>query len=450
MLPRLCRRGYAARFVRNPFVSPIWQNHAFVRVWSAASISIFGSLITRIALPLVAILTLGAGPIEVAILRSIDLVAALFVGLAAGAWVDRLRRRPVLIWADLGRAALLGSIPISFLLGTLELWQLIAVAGLAAVLTTFFDAADNAYLPTIVERERLVEANSTLAASGSVAEFAGFGISGFLVQLLTGPITIAINAVTYLISAVLLLSVRRTEAPPPPRSEREPVLDEIRHGLRLVRHDPVLRAFVGAQMLMSMLWGIFGATWFLFALQELSVSPAMVGVIAGVGGASSFIGALVATRSTQRWGVGPVAIGAMLLAALGNLLIPLAPAGLPVVAILFLLWQQLVADSAVTVYDVTETSVRQSRVTDRELGRVSSTFHVASAGAQLVATIGAGLLAEVIGLRLTSVLAPLGGLLAAAILYWSPVRTLRELPVMDTRPPAKVVVDLERDQPVGA
>jgi hypothetical protein len=140
----------------------------------------------------------------------------------------------------------------------------------------------------------------------------------------------------------------------------------------------------------------------------------------------------------------------MLLAALGTLLVPLAPAGLPIIAIFFLLWQQLIADSAVTVYDVTETSVRQSRVSDRELGRVSSTFHVSSAGAQLVATIGAGLLAEVIGLRLTSLLAPLGGLLAAAILYWSPVRTLRDLPVMDSRPPAKVVVDLERDQPVGA
>ena len=436
--------------VRNPFASPLWQNHAFVRVWSAASISIFGSLITRIALPLVAILTLGAGPIEVAVLRSIDLVAALFVGLVAGAWVDRLRRRPVLIWADLGRAILLGSIPVSFVLGTLVLWQLVAVAGLAAVLTTFFDAADNAYLPTIVERERLVEANSALAASGSVAEFAGFGISGFLVQLLTGPITILINAVTYLVSAVLLISVRRPEPPPPPRSEREPVLDEIRHGLRLVRHDPILRAFAGAQMLMSMLWGVFGATWFLFALDDLQISPAIVGVIAGVGGASSFIGALVATRSTRRWGVGPVAIGAMLLAALGNLLIPLAPAGLPLVAIAFLLWQQLVADSAVTVYDVTETSVRQSLVADRELGRVASTFQVASAAAQLVATIGAGLLAEAIGLRLTSFLAPLGGLLAAAILYWSPVRHLRVLPVMDQRRPAKVVVDVERDQPVGA
>jgi MFS family permease len=436
--------------VRNPFASPLWSNHAFVRVWAAASISIFGSLITRIALPLVAILTLNAGPIEVAILRSMDVAAALVVGLVAGAWVDRLRRRPVLIWADLGRAVLLGSIPLSFLLGTLALWQLLAVAGLAAVLTTFFDAADNAYLPTIVERERLVEANSALAASGSVAEFAGFGISGFLVQLVTGPITIVINAVTYLVSAVLLLSVRREEAPPPPASSREPVLDEIRHGLRLVRHDPVLRAFAGAQMLMSMLWGVFGATWFLFALDELGVTPAMVGVIAGVGGASSFIGAVVATRSTRRWGVGPVAIVAMLLAAAGNALIPLAPAGLPLIAMACLFGQQLIADSAVTVYDVTETSVRQSLVADRELGRVASTFQVASAAAQLAATVAAGLLAEVIGLRLTSFLAPLGGLLAAAILYWSPVRTLRDLPIMDARGPAEVVVDVERDQPVGA
>ncbi len=378
------------------------------------------------------------------------LAVALVVGLVAGAWVDRLRRRPVLIWADLGRAALLSLIPISFMLGTLALWQLLVVAALTAVLTTFFDAADNAYLPTIVERERLLEANSALAASGSVAEFAGFGISGILVQLLTGPITIVINAVTYLVSAVLLLTVRHVEAPPPPHEDREPVLDEIRHGLRLVRHNPVLRAFAGAQMLMSMLWGIFGATWFLFAIDELGVGPALVGIIAGVGGASSFIGAIVATRSTRRWGIGPVAIAAMLLAALGNLFIPLAPAGLPLLAVACLAAQQLIADSAITVYDVTETSVRQALVADRELGRVASTFQVLSAGAQLVATIGAGLLAEVIGLRATSFLAPLGGLLAGAILYWSPVRSLIELPVTDHRSAAQIALDAERDQPVGA
>jgi MFS family permease len=436
--------------VRNPFSSPLWSNNAFVRVWTAASISIFGSLITRIALPLVAILTLDAGPIEVAVLRGMDLAVALVVGLVAGAWVDRLRRRPVLIWADLGRAALLLVIPVSFVLGTLALWQLLVVAALTAVLTTFFDAADNAYLPTIVVRERLLEANSALAASGSVAEFAGFGISGILVQLLTGPITIVINAVTYLVSALLLLTVRHVEAPPPPHEDREPVLDEIRHGIRIVRHHPVLRAFAGAQMLMSMLWGIFGATWFLFAIDELGVGPALVGIVAGVGGASSFIGAILATRSTRRWGIGPVAIAAMLLAALGNLFIPLAPAGLPLVAVGCLVAQQLIADSAITVYDVTETSVRQALVADRELGRVASTFQVLSAGAQLVATIGAGLLAEVIGLRATSFLAPLGGLLAGAILYWSPVRDLIELPVTDHRSVAQIAIDAERDQPVGA
>jgi predicted MFS family arabinose efflux permease len=228
------------------------------------------------------------------------------------------------------------------------------------------------------------------------------------------------------------------------------VVHEIREGIGLVRRDELLRPFLGAQMLMSTLWGIFGATWFLFAIEELDMSPALIGVIAGLGGASSFVGAIVAVRATKRWGVGPVAIGAMLLAALGNLFIPLAPAGMPLLAVLCLSGQQLLGDSAVTAYDVTETSVKQARVADRELGRVSSIFHVGSAGAQLAAALGAGLLAEVIGLRATAFLAPLGALLAAAILYWSPVRYLRDLPVMDGRSPAQVAYEVERDQPVGA
>ena len=244
-------RRVGSAVMRNPFASALWSNQAFVRVWSAATISIFGSLVTRIALPLAAILVLGSGAIEVAILRSLDLVATLVFGLVAGAWVDRLRRRPVLIWADLGRAALLGSIPLAFALGVLTFWQLLIVSGLAAVLTTFFDSADNAYLPTIVERDQLVPANSALAASGSAAEFMAFGISGFLVQALTAPIAILLDAISYLVSAVLLATIRREEAPPPPREDREPVLAEIREGLRLVRHDPILRAFAGAQMALA-------------------------------------------------------------------------------------------------------------------------------------------------------------------------------------------------------
>ena len=442
--------------MRNPFGSTIWRNQAFVRVWTAATISIFGSLVTRIALPLVAILVLGSGALEVAVLRGLDLGATLVFGLVAGAWVDRLRRRPVLIWADLGRAVLLGSVPVAFLLGVLTFPQLLIVSGLAAVLTTFFDAADNAYLPTIVERDRLVDANSALAASGSAAEFMAFGISGFLVQIFTAPIAIAIDAVSYLVSATLLGSIRRPEAAPPRPEDREPVMTEIRVGLDLVRHDPILRAFAGAQMALAALWGIFGATWFLFVLDDLQLSPAVLGVVAGVGGASSFIGAVVASRATQRWGVGPVAIGGMLLAAVGNAFIPLAPSGLPLVAVGCLVMQQLVADSAVTVYDITEVSVRQTLVHDRALGRVSSTFHVLAVLAQLTATLAAGVLAEVIGLRATSWLAPLGGLLGAAILWFSPVRHLLVLPATsegESQPPLDplvIAVATEMEQPPGA
>jgi MFS family permease len=442
--------------VRNPFTSPLWSNSAFVRVWSAATISIFGSLITRVALPLAAILVLGSGAVEVAVLRGLELGAMLVVGLVAGAWVDRLRRRPVLIWADLGRAALLGSIPVAFAFGALTFWQLLLVSGLAAVLTSFFDSADNAYLPTIVERERLVDANSALAASGSAVEFVGFGLSGFLVQVLTAPIAIAIDAITFLVSAVLLATIRTPEPPPPPVEEREPVVSEIRDGLRLVIHDPILRAFAGAQMALAALWGLFGATWFLFVLEDLQLGPAVLGVIAGIGGFSSFIGAIVATRATRRFGIGPVAIVAMLLSAVGNAFIPLAPAGLPLVAIGCLVMQQLVADSAVTVYDITEVTVRQTLVRDRALGRVASTFRVAAMTSQLIATLAAGVLAEVIGLRATSWLAPLGGVVAALILWASPVRTLTSLPTTaEGQPvpepdPLAVAAAVEWDQPPGA
>ena len=428
-----------------------------MRIWTAATISIFGSLITRLALPLLAIIVLDAGALEVAVLRSVDLVAMLIVGLVAGAWVDRLRRRRVLIWADLGRAVLLGSIPLAAVGGWLTYLQLVVVTFAAAVLTTFFDAADNAYLPSIVERERLVEANSALAASGSAAEFTAFGISGILVQVLSAPFAVALDAISFLASALLIGGIKEVETAPPPRSARSSVYREIRTGLRLVVRDPILRSFAGAQMALAALWGVFGATYILFALDELDLGPAALGVITGLGGLGSLIGALVAQRTTRRWGIGRVAIGAMLLAAFGNALIPLAPAGAPIVAALFLAGQQLIGDSAVTVYDVTETSVRQAMVATRELGRVASTFGVGAGLAQLVATIGAGLLAEVIGLRATAVLAPIGGLIGAAILVASPARRLIRLPPApleeadrsEVAKAAEVVASLGRDEPIG-
>jgi MFS family permease len=400
------------------------RNGAFLRVWTAATISVFGSFVTRIALPFVAILVLRAGPVDIAILRSLELIAALVVGLVVGAWVDRLRRRPIMVWADLGRAALLGTIPLGAIGGWLSLPQVYLVAALAAVLTTFFDTADRAYLPTIVPRRDLVRANGALAATSSAVEFAAFGVAGFLVNLLTAPIAIAVDALSFLASAALLGSIRTAEPPPPPAAEREPVLREIREGVRLVARDPVLRGLVGGSMGLAAMWGVFGATWLLFVTETLRLDPAVVGVIAALGGFGSLLGALLAERVTQRFGIGPVVVASMLGAALGNLLVPLAPVGMPVVAVVLLLGQQLIGDTAVTVFDVTEVSVRQARVDDRRLGRVNATVRVAMVLAQLAATLAGGLVAEAIGLRGAAFLAPLGALAGAAALLASPVRSM--------------------------
>lgn len=396
-------------------------NRAFLALWSAATVSVFGSFVTRIALPFVAIETLHAGPIEVSVLRSVELVAALLFGFVAGAWVDRLRRRPVMIWADLGRAIVLGSVPLAAIGGWLTLGHVFAVAAIAAVMTTFFDVADRAYLPTIVDRADLVRANGALSATSAAVEFVGFGVAGFLVKLLTAPIAIAIDAVTFLVSAGLLGTIRRAEPAPPPAADREPIGREIRAGLDVVTRDPVLRGLLWGTMGLAAMWGVFGAVWLLFATRTLGLDAGVIGVVAALGGFGSLLGALLAERTAGRYGLGRLVVVSLLFAALGNLLIPLAPEGAPLLAVVFLVGQQLIGDTAVTMFDVTEVSVRQARVEDRSLGRVNATVRVLMVLAQLGGTVAGGLVAELAGLRIAALVAPAFALVGAVGLYASPV-----------------------------
>jgi MFS family permease len=405
----------------------LWRNGAFVRVWSAATVSIFGSLVSRVAIPFVAIINLHADSVGVALVRSMELAAGLAFGLVAGAWVDRLRRRPVMIWADLGRAAMLGVIPLAWLGGWLSLPLLLLVTLLTAVLTTFFDAADNAFLPTIVPKPDLVRANGALAASGSVSEFAAFGSAGFLVQILSAPIAILVDAVSFLASALLLGSIRVREAPPPAKADREPVLREIAIGLRLVVRSPILRATTLASMASHSMWGVFGALWYLFAIEELGLDAAAIGIVAAVGGVSSLFGALLTPRLTRRFGVGLVVLAGVLVGMLGSYFIPLAPVGAPLLAIAFLMGQQLVTDPAMTAFDITDTSIRQSIVHDRQLGRVNATVRVAVLLVQLAATLLAGFLALQIGLRAMLFIGPTVGLLGVLAVWFSPVRKIRRI-----------------------
>jgi hypothetical protein len=327
-----------------------------------------------------------------------------------------------MIWADIGRAVLLGTIPIAAIGGWLTLAQLFLVTAATAVLTTFFDAADKAYLPVVVGRPDLVRANSALAATASAVEFAGFGIGGVLVRILTAPIAIAVDTLSFVFSALLLSTIRVPEPPPPPAADREPILAEIRGGLRVVAGDPVLRGLLWGSMGLAAMWGVFGATWILFATGDVGLDAAVIGVIAAIGGLGSLGGALLAARGVGRFGLGRMAVASLLVAAAATALIPLSPAGMPLVAVGFFLVQQLVGDSAITMFDVTEVSMRQARVGDRELGRVNATVRVMSVMAQLGGTVVAGLVGEMLGIRAAAFLAPTFVLLGALALYRSPVR----------------------------
>jgi MFS family permease len=384
--------------------------------------------VTRTALPLAAILALNAGPLDIAALRSLEFLGYLVVGLVAGAWVDRLRRRPIMIGADLGRAILLGTIPIAAALGVLGLPQLLVVAFFAATLSVFFNTASRTYLPTIVPADRLIGANSALSASASAAEFTGFGISGFLVQLLTAPIAIAIDAVSYVASAILLLTIRRPEPARPAVSEREPLLHEVREGIAVVARSPTLIALMGAHAMNHVLWGVYGSVYLLFATRQIGLEPAAIGVIAALGGAGSFVGAAVAGRLARRFGLGTTMLVGLVAAAAAPALIPLVPDGAVVLGAAMLIVQQLVGDSGGTVYEILEVSLTQTIVEGRILGRVNATVGFVTTLTALLGAAGGGIAAEVFGLRGAMALGVLGAALGVLFVWFSPVRSMRAVP----------------------
>jgi MFS family permease len=409
----------------------IWRNPAFVRVFTAASVSIFGSLVTRTALPFAAILVLSAGPLEISAIRATEIVGGLAVGLVAGAWVDRLRRRPVMIAADVGQAIVLGSVPVAAITGWLSIPQLIFVALLASAFEAAHNAADVAYLPTIVEREQIVDANSALTASSSVAEFGAFSIGGFLVQIFTAPMAIAIDAVSFLVSAVVLGTIRRPEAQPREVRRREPLLAEIRDGLRPITRSATLRAIAAASSGSHFLWGVFGSLFLLFANEELGLGPALIGVIAAVGGASSLLGAVLAGRITRRLGIGPTILLGLVAFTAANALLPLAPAGSMAIAIGVLVVHQL-GDCGATINEITELSLVQTIVPNYLLGRVNSSIQFLTHLWLLVGTVVGGVLGEWLGVRFALWIGVLGGVFAIAVLWLSPLRTLRTATVLPT------------------
>lgn len=399
----------------------LWQHTDFLKLWAGQTVSQFGSMITGSALPLTALLVLQATPAQMGALAAVGATPVLLVSLFAGVWVDRLQRRPLLIAADLGRAVMLSSIPVAALLGFLRIELLFVVAALAGVLAVLFDVAYQSYLPALVTREHLVEANSKLGMSDSVAEVAGNALGGVLVQLFTAPLTILIDALSFLFSATCIGLIRQHE-PAPAQTERgQSVWTEIGAGLRAVSGDARLRALAGAAATSNFFGGFFGALYSLFVIRDLNLGPAVLGLLVGVGGIGALFGAFIVTRITRRFGMGRTLIGAVFFAASLQVLTPLA-GGPPLLAAGMLFVSQIVGDVAWAVQAINERSLRQSITPTPLLGRVNASTQFLVGGVGAMGLLVGGLLGEVIGVRSALGIAVAGGMLAGLWLLFSPVR----------------------------
>ncbi len=413
----------------------LWRHRDFLRLWSGQTISVFGSLTTRLALPFTALIYLDARAYQVALIGSSDVLAGICFGLFAGVWADRLRRRRIMIAADLGRVAIIGSVPLAAAFGVLRVEQLYAVAFLAGILTTFFDVAYQTYLPTLVGEDELVEGNSKLAASAAVAEFGGFSLAGWLVQLVTAPGAMAVDAVSFLASAVSLASIRQPEPVPPPPGERQSVRLEIIEGVRALAGDRILRALALSWVAFSAASGVFSAVFVLYVTRNLGFSPGVQGVIYGVGGVTSLFGAVFADRCRRRFGAGGAMILGLVLGGAGMALIVGAPPSILGVAAAVLVAQQVISDPGWAVYEINAVSLRQAVAPERMLGRVNAATRFAGLTAMLASSLAAGVIASAISPRLALACGAGAMFVSALVLALSPVRHVgRGTPAAEVEP----------------
>ncbi|MEA2511101.1 MAG: hypothetical protein QOJ59_588 [Thermomicrobiales bacterium] len=404
----------------------LWRHRDFLRFWAAESVSHVGNQVSALALPLIAALTLHASPFEVGALAAASQAPMLLVGLFAGAWVDRRHRRPVMMLADLGRAAVLLVIPIAAVLDVLRMELLYVVAFVAGTLTVFFDVSYMSYIPTLVGREDLIEANGKLEASSSIAQVTGPGLGGLLVALVTAPFAMLVDAVSFLASALFLSRIRTPEPAPTPVHERPGVLHEIREGLRHVSHQPALRALVGCSAVTNLFGYAFLAVYVLYMVEELNLGSTAIGLVFATGGVGAFVGAMLAGPVARRFGTGWTLIGAQFGFGFTGLFVPLAVL-VPQYALPFVVASEFLQWLSLLIYIVNAISLRQ-RLTDHRIqGRVNATFTTIARGMQPLGSLLGGWLGSRIGLPWTLVVGEAGMFVAFAWLLASPLRHREEL-----------------------
>jgi MFS family permease len=406
----------------------LWRHRDFLKLWSAETISQFGTAITGLALPLVAIIVLHASAFEVAALGTIEFAPFIVFSLPAGVWVDRLRRRPILIVGDLGRALLLASIPVAYFADALTIWQLYVVGFLVGTLTVFFDVAYQSYLPSLVEHSDLVEGNSKLEVSRASAQIAGPGFAGAIIGLLTAPYAILLDAVSFLGSGLLLFGIRKQETGTGREgvSERRSMRSELGEGLRFVLGHRYLRSIAASTATFNFFGNVSGAILLVYLVRRVHMTPGLIGLVFSLGSIGALLGAVTANRIAGRFGVGRTIVWASA-ASLAGILIPLAPQD-KYRAIPFLVTAEIVIGAAIVIYNVNQLSFRQALCPERLQGRMNAVMRFLVWGTIPLGSLVGGALASTIGLRPTIWVGVLGGMVAALPVALSPVRSVERIP----------------------
>lgn len=407
--------------------SPLWRQADFLRLWAAQTVSDFGARITREGLPMMAVLGLDATPEQLGLLYALSSGPSLLVGLAAGDFVDHASRRPVLIAADLARAAILITLPLAAWLHLLAMPQVYAAAALVGAASALFDIADHAYLPGLVGKGLVTDANAKISATESLAEMGGPALAGLLFQWLTAPIAVAINAATYVLSAVWLARIRTPEPPLAAGMRRRGWIDGVIIGARTAWAEPRVRVLLVMTALGGLFGGFFGALYIAFVLRGLGLGPVLLGLGIATGGLGALAGSFLAQPMARRFGVGPAICLSGALSALGTMIVLLAPSN-AVGGMAALVVSQFLGDAFGVVPLVLASSLRQTLLPLNVLGRVGATFRAAGGATAVVGALAGGALGQALGLRQTLLIAIAGLLIGPLIGALSPLRRVRAMP----------------------
>jgi len=412
------------------------RNRDFAKLWAGETISLFGSHVTELALPLTAVLTLDASPGQLGLLGAARFAPFLLVTLFAGVWADRSRRRPILIGANLGRAAALSVIPLLAATDQLRIEHLYSIGLVVGALTVLFDVSYLTVVPSLIRRDELVEANSVMQASASVAEVGGPGLGGMLVSVFSAPVAIAVDAVSYVISTLALLGIRKPEPLPERRSERAKVSSQIRESLGVTFGDPLLRAMAVSAALSNLFQQSIFVLLALYVTRDLNLSPATLGLVLSVGAVGALLGSILANPLGRRMGIGRAYISASAL-DLALLLLPVASElSYPAVVIAAGFILNGVGLGLTNVFSVT---LRQTLTPGRLLGRMNASYRFLTYGAIPVGALIGGALAEAFGVRNAIALCAAGLLIAPVVVFLSPMRSLVTLPDAHDEPPIEEV-----------